>query len=362
MAINELINTLLYYSLFGNEVWRYLIFIGVIISTFIIGKILNFIIKNLFKKFASKTETKFDDIIVETISPPLILFVSIFGFHLGYTFLQLSEGALKIFSRITDLLVIVGITWLIMRFLDALVENYIAPFTSRTESDLDDHLVPIIRKLLKGLIFVIAVLMILSEFGYNVTSILAGLGIGGLAFALAAQNMLANLFGGLTIFTDQPFKIGDRVRINNYDGFIRKIELRTSALETVDGTQVIIPNSKFTDGFIENVTREPARKVKFDIGLTYSTKPVDVEKAIKIISEIIAKQKHIVKDKTSVHFDEFAASSLIIKVIYFIDANGDWTKIYTTKHNINNEILSRFNKEGLEFAFPTQTIELHQKK
>ncbi len=361
MAI-EIINTILVYDLFGRPLWRYLFFVGIIVLTFILGKILNFIIKNIVKRLASKTETKFDDIIIETISPPLILFVSIFGFYTGYNFLQLSEGALKVFSRITDILVIIGITWLIIRLLDSLIENYIAPFTAKTQSDLDDHLVPIFRKLIKILVIIVALLMVLSEFGYNVTSILAGLGIGGLAFALAAQNMIANLFGGMTIFTDQPFKVGDRVRINNYDGFIRKIDLRTTALETIDGTQVIIPNSKFTDGFIENVTREPARKVKFDIGLTYSTKPADVDKAIKIISEIIAKQKYIVKDKTSVHFDEFAASSLIIKVIYFIDANGDWVKIYTTKDKINNEILSRFNKEGLEFAFPTQTIELHQKK
>ena len=358
----ELLNNILASEILGREVWRFVIFLGIILATAIIGKILHFIIKNIVHKFAEKTETKFDDIIVGSFGSPFIWFISIIGFYVGYGYLNLSESALKVFSNITQVLIIIGVAWLMIRFLDDIIIHYLLPLTARTKSDLDDHLVPIIRKLVRIFIVIIAGLMILDKFGYNINSILAGLGLGGLAFALAAKDLLANLFGGVAVFTDKPFKIGDRIKIGGFDGTIKKIDLRTTKLKTLDGTQVTIPNSKFSDGFIENITREPARKIKFSIGLTYDTKPVHVEKGIKIIKDILKKHKNVDINDASVYFDEFADFSLNIKVIYFIDAKGDWKTIYTTKHKINQEILIRFNKEKLNFAFPTQTVELHRKK
>ena len=335
---------------------------GIILATAILGKILHFIIKNVVHKFAAKTETKFDDMLVEAFGAPFIWFISIIGFYYGYTYLNLSEVALKVFSSITHVLVIIGVAWILIRFLDNVIKYYLLPLTTKTKSDLDDHLVPIIRKLVRIFIIIIAGLMILDKFGYNINSILAGLGLGGLAFALAAKDLLANLFGGVAVFTDKPFRIGDRIKIGGFDGTIRKIDLRTTKLKTLDGTQVTIPNAKFADGFIENITREPARKIKFTLGLTYDTKPAQVEKGIQIIKDVLKKNKNVNVKDASVYFDEFADFSLNIKVIYFIDAKGNWETIYTTKHKINHEILTRFNKARLNFAFPTQTIELHKKK
>jgi MscS family membrane protein len=360
--INEIINNILMYEILHRPVWRFIVFLGIILATAIFGKILHYIIKNIVHKFAAKTETKFDDMLVDAFGPPFIFFVSIIGYYNGYKYLDLSESLLRAFGNITEVLIIIGVSWVLIRFLDNLVKHYLSPLTSKTKSDLDDHLVPIIRKLIKVFIVIIAALMILDMFGYNINSILAGLGLGGLAFALAAKDLLANLFGGIAIFTDKPFKIGHRIKIGGYDGTIQKIDLRTTKLKTLDGTQVTIPNSKFADDFIENITREPARKIKFSIGLTYDTKPAKVQKGINIIWDILKKHE-IVNDKdSSVYFDEFADFSLNIKVIYFIDAKGNWPTIYKTKHDINSEILTRFNKERLDFAFPTQTIELHRKK
>lgn len=358
----EIINNILLFEILNRPLWRFIVFLGIILATAVFGKVLYFIMENIVNKFAAKTETKFDDLIVEAFGPPFIFFTAILGFYMGSKYLDLTESLSGVFSYITQVLVIIGVSWLLIRFLDNLVKYYLVPLSSRTKSDLDDHLIPIIRKLINVIIVIIAGLMILDKFGFNINSILAGLGLGGLAFALAAKDLLANLFGGVAIFTDQPFKIGHRIKIQGFDGTIQQIDLRTTKLKTLDGTQVTIPNSKFSEDCIENITREPARKIKFSIGLTYDTKPDKVQKGIDIIWEILRKNKFINDKDSSVYFDEFADYSLNIKVIYFIDAKGDWPTIYKTKHEINTEILKRFNKEKLNFAFPTQTVELYRKK
>ncbi|MFH1438956.1 MAG: mechanosensitive ion channel family protein [Candidatus Woesearchaeota archaeon] len=350
------------YQILGNYLWQILIFVAIIVSTIMVGMIFNYFIKKFVHAFAAKTETKFDDMIVDSLSPPVIFFIAILGYHIGYNYLTLSESALRFFKGTTEILLIIGIAWLIIRFFDSLIENYLAPFTAKTKSDLDDHLVPIIRKLVKIILVVIVGIMILDKFGYNINSILAGVGLGGLAFALAAKDILANLFGGVSVFTDQPFKIGDRIKIGGYDGYVKNIDIRSTKIKTLEGRIVTIPNAKFADSFIENVTWEPNRKVDFTLGLTYDTPPHKIEKAITMIKEIIKKEKYAIKDNITVFFEDFGNFSLNLKIIYYIDHNNSWEKVYTTKNAINKEILKRFNKEKIEFAFPTQTIELHKKK
>ena len=221
-------------EILGRPVWRFVIFLGVILATAVLGKILHFIIKNIVHKFAAKTETKFDDMIVEAFGAPFIFFVSIIGFYMGYRYLELTESALKVFSNITEVLIIVGVAWLLMRFLDQLIENYLMPLSAKTKSDLDDHLIPIIRKLVNIFIVIIAGLMILDKFGYNINSILAGLGLGGLAFALAAKDLLANLFGGVAVIPHKYiFSISSASEVRNTDPML--LQLRTLSSTITNG-------------------------------------------------------------------------------------------------------------------------------
>lgn len=358
----EWIFNVLNYQIYGDFLWQYILFVIIVIATFFIGKIINYIIKTVVHVIASRTKTKLDDMIVEATSPPIILFVSILGFYIGYNTLTLSETALKYFGGATKLFTLIGVAWLIMRFIDSLVKYYLLPFTAKTESDLDDHLLPIVRKILNIIIVVIFGLMILDEFGFNITSLLAGVGIGGLAFALAAKDIIANLFGGFTVFTDKPFKVGDRIKIDKYDGNVETIDIRSTKIRTTEGRLVTVPNAKFAEGFIENVTVEPNRKIIMALGLTYNTTPEKLDKAIKIVDEIIRGHKNIQKNDITVFFENFGDFSLQIKVIYYILHNNSWETIYKTQHDINTEILKRFNKEKLSFAFPTQTIELMKAK
>lgn len=349
-------STILTQMYFGNTVLQYLIALGIIGAGYIVGKIAYYLIKNIILKFAEKTETKFDDILVNAIHGPLVFLLFVISLNISYRTLTLSDPILTFFERVTAVLVIINIVWFLIKFIDEMIVHYLEPLAAKTASDLDDHLIPILRRVVKIILVIIAGIMILDDFGYNVNSILAGLGIGGLAFAFAAKDLLANMFGGVTIIADKPFKIGQRIRIDTYDGVVEEVGLRSTKIRTLDKTEVIIPNLKFTDQIIENITREPARKIKMTLGVVYNTPTKKLEQAIEIVKDVIEKHKLTTKNY-QVFFDEFGAYSLNIKVMYYINSK-DGDIIFKTQNEINFEIKRRFEQYRIEFAFPTQTIEI----
>jgi MscS family membrane protein len=211
---------------------------------------------------------------------------------------------------------------------------------------------PIIRKGLKLSIWIIAIIVALDNAGYDVKAVLASLGIGGLALALAAKDTLANLFGSFTIFVDKPFIVGDRIKVKGYDGFVREVGIRSTRLQTLDGRMVTIPNQFVADESIVNVSSEPSRKITMDLGLTYDTTPDAMEKAMAILQEI-AQNNENVEPNVVTAFTEFKDASLNIRFIYYIKKGAS---VFGTQNAINLQILRRFNEEGLEFAYPTQTI------
>lgn len=198
----------------------------------------------------------------------------------------------------------------------------------------------------------IAFIVAMNNAGYDVGALIAGLGIGGLALAMAAKDTVSNVFGGFTVFTDRPFVINDRVQILDYDGFIREIGVRSTRLQTLAGRMVTIPNATFQDTPVENITAEPTRKVSMEIGLTYDMTPARMRRAIEVLREI-ADAHDGVNDDTLVAFTGFGDFAMTILFSYYIVKDAD---ILQTQTDINLAILDRFNAEGLEMAFPTQTI------
>jgi len=341
-------------TFFKNTIIDYLIFLGIIVAGLIVGRIIYYITQKVIRVRAEKTKTKLDNILVSVIEKPIAFLLFIITFDIAYKTLTLSEGGISFFSSTVDVLTTISVAWFIIAFVDALIINYIQPLTAKTESDLDDTLLPIVRRLVRAVLIIIAAIIIVDKFGYNVTSLIAGLGIGGLAFALAAQDLIANMFGGIAIITDKPFKLGDRIKIEGYDGWVREIGLRTTRVETLDGFQMIVPNSKVADSILENVSREKARKTKMIIGVEYNTSLKKLEQAKKIIRDVIKKNKYT-KDNSLVAFTEFADSSLNILVIYWIK---DLDNILSTKDDVNTEIKKEFEKAKVSMAFPTRTVYL----
>ena len=337
----------------GNTWLQYLEFFGIIIAGILVGKAFYWVSTNIIRKLTSKTKSRLDDLLIDSLERPVIFLLFTAGFWWGSTFLTLGEKAAGVFSNITTILITINVAWFLMNILDAIIVNYLQPVASRSKSDLDDALLPIVRKALKIIIVVITIILIIDNFGYDVTSLVAGLGIGGIALALAAQDMLKNLFGGVSVITDKPFKLGDRIRLDEKnDGFVREIGIRTTRIETLDGTMVVIPNSKIADTILENISKEQARKVKITLGVTYDTTNKKMEQAKRIIEDVI-RENEDTKDESLVSFFNFGDSALEILVIYWI---RNFDNILGARDHVNMEIKKRFEKARIEFAYPTQTV------
>jgi len=351
MVINEILTQ----TYFGNTIMQYLLFLGVIVGGIILGKIFYWLSTNFIRLFTKKTKTNLDDLLVQYLEKPVMFLIFILGFFYGIKFLTLSEAGILRLDNITEILVTLNIAWFLTGFIDAFLENYLKPMAAKSKTDLDDHLLPIVRKLIKFVIWAITLIMIISKFGYDVSSLVAGLGIGGLAFALAAKDLLGNLFGGVAILADKPFKLRDRIKIGDIDGVVSEIGMRTMQIKTFGGTIITVPNSKVVDSVVENVTKEKARRMVVTLGLEYDTPPLKMEKAKKILMDILKKEKELVHEDSSVYFTNFGASSLDLRVVYWITKEG-LKDYWGIQDRINMKILSEFNKAKLGFAYPSQTI------
>jgi len=307
---------------------------------------------NVVKKLTEKTKTKLDDIIIDMIEEPIVFALTLVGIWLAVNNLNLPDTLLTWIWRIFKILIIMNVAWLVTRLLDSLYREYLVPMASKSKTDLDDQLLPIVSKGTKIIIWAMAIIIALNNAGYDVTALIAGLGIGGLALAMAAKDTVANIFGGVTIFTDKPFKVGERVKVAGFDGTIKEIGIRSTRLQTLEGRIVTIPNSTFSDEPVENVTWEPNRKVVLNLGLTYDTTPKQMEKAMKLLEAIAKKNRHVESD-VKLSFNAFNDSAMNILFIYYIRKGED---ILKTQTQMNMEILKQFNKEKLDFAFPSQTI------
>lgn len=338
---------------YGNTIQNYAIAFGIILAGLIAGKLLYWISKKFISKLTKRTKTKLDDIIVDKVEEPVV-----FGLVLGTAWwaltsrLTYSDGG-EFIGHIFSFLIVLNVTWLVARLSDALIEEYVVPMTEKTESDLDDQLLPIFRKGLRIIIWTLGVIVALNNAGYDVGAVIAGLGIGGLAFALAAQDTVKNFFGGIMIFADKPFQIGERIQIGDIDGFVREIGIRSTRIETLAGRMVTVPNSMFSDDAVENVDKEPTRKITLNLGLTYDTNADQMEEAIALLREIAKAHSDLIEEEVFISFNSFGDFSLGILFIYFIKKEAD---ILETQTKMNLMILRKFTEHGLDMAFPTQTV------
>lgn len=337
---------------YNNTVMEWLTAMGIVLGAVIVGRVLYRIFSTVVRSFTAKTKTKLDDIIVDMVEEPIVAALIIAGFWYAANTLNMSEGMADKVGHVMQFAIVMMIAWLLSRLIDALTEEYIVPLADKSASDMDDQLLPILRKGTRLIIWSMAVIIGLNNAGYDVTALIAGLGIGGLAFAMAAKDTVANIFGGFTIFTDKPFTINDRVQVDGYDGTVIEIGIRSTRLKTLNGRIVTIPNSKFADSPVENVSLEPSRKVNLQLGLTYDTTPENMEKALGILADIAAASNDLTGEPV-IFFSGFGDFSMNITFIYYIAKNSG---IASTQNDMNLAILKQFNEAGLEFAFPTQTL------
>lgn len=339
-------------SWYGNYVYDWLYSLSIVIGSIILAKLLYWFIGKYVKKLTAKTKTDFDDILIDKLEEPVVYAIVISAFYWAFKRLHFTETVDAFFIKTFTIIYILNVTWLIVRIIDSFIEEYVVPLVEKSDSELDDQLLPILRKVAKAIIWIIGLIVGLSNAGFDVMALLAGLGIGGLALALAAQDTVKNIFGGIMIFLDKPFKMKDRIKINGMDGFVEEIGIRSTRLRTLEGRIITVPNGQFSDNPVENVSLEPTRKINFHIGLTYETPPEKMELAMDILREIIEANPKVL-DEVIVSFNSWGDFAMGIQLIYFICSDE---YIMSAQTEINMEILKRFNKEGLEFAYPTQMI------
>ncbi len=337
---------------FGNSIQHWIIAFLVLIGSFLLVKILYWIFSTVFKNLTSKTKTNLDDVLVKNLQKPLINLVVIGAYYFSVSYLHFDKNIEIILVNIAYLLFTITLTSIVSKIIDALISEVIFPISKKYETSFDSHLIPVIQKAVRAIIWSLGIVIGLDNIGFDITAMIAGLGIGGLALALAAQDSVKNIFAGIMIFLDKPFKINDRIKIDGNDGTVEEVGLRSTRIRTLEGRIVTIPNCTFTDNSVINVTSQPALKVKINLGLTYDTNEEQMQKAIDILQDIVKGQDAITNDY-SAGFNGFGDFSLNILFMYYVKPESHWLNTQTL---VNKEVLRRFNEEGLEFAFPTQTI------
>jgi MscS family membrane protein len=334
-------------TFYGNTIMQWVIAFAIIMGALILGKCIYWLIGKTVKRFASKTKTRLDDILVDMLEEPFVFAIIIVGIWYGIKFLSLSEGAATVIDKAFDSLVIVNVAWLLTRLFDSLVEEYLIPFVEKTESDLDDQLVPVIRKSIKMGIWVIAIIVALDNAGYEVFSILAGLGIGGLAFALAAQETVGNFFGSIAIFVDKPFKVGDRIQALGHDGVVTAVGLRSTRIKSrYEGRTVTIPNAKVAGANIVNVESEHGRQVFVVYRLTPEMDDTRIRAAMDLL-KLIAKSDPDTQDKVVSGFFAITEYSRDIMLLYWINPD---TSNLKTRTRINLEIIRLFKENDIQLV------------
>ena len=343
--------------LFDQPLWKYLSSLIYIVLAFYIAKLLDFIINGWLKRWAAKTETKYDDLVLELLRGPVKVVAFVIFLHIGLGVFDWPMRMQIWLSRGLLVVVASSVTYVALKIVDLALGLWREKVTSPEDKLFNDHLFPLIRKVIKVALIIAAVLITAENLEIKLNSVLAGLSVGGLALGLAAQDTVANLFGAVAIFLDKPFHIGDRVRLENVDGTVETIGLRSTRVRSLDGHHVTIPNKTMGNTIITTVTRRPNLKTEMNLGLTYDTPTEKLKRALQIIEEVFRADPQTAD--LIVSFNKFADSALNIFVVHWWNGT-DAKKHFTAMQDLNLNLKERFDAEGISFAFPSQTLYLKQ--
>lgn len=257
-------------------------------------------------------------------------------------------------SMFLGIIINIIIISVLFRLTDIFINKLKAKFINPDNSATLAHVFPILEKVIKTLIFFFITASFLQSQGYSLTSLIAGFGITGLAVGFAAQQTIASMFGTLAILTDKVFKIGDYIRVNNIEGTVENITLHSTKVRTLDNFMVTIPNNIIDSNIVENISRAKKRKIQIFFGITYDTSEEKIQKAISIIKSVM-KNRHDVTQDFRVNLDALDSSSINIKLFGYVKTSSIIT-LEKVRGEILLEVIKQFRAEGIEFAFPSQTI------
>jgi len=345
------------YRVLDIAVWQLAAAFLLVLVGMVARKVSDHILQKRVMPLLERTRVEFDNLTVQAASKPLgwvLLLAGVAGAVWVLALPTEPTNVRRFAFAVLKILLVADLLWFLFRFVDV-VAVYLARLAGRTESTLDDHLVPLVRKALKVTIGLLLAVWVVQLLGYNISSLLAGLGVGGLAVALALQDTLANFFGSVFIFMDRPFMVGDMVEIEGTQGTVEQIGFRSTRIRTWPATLVSIPNKTVAATKIDNWSRMPKRRVFQTVGVTYETTADQMQEAVAAIRAILQGDDGVDPEYIVVRFSEFGASSLDILVYYFTRAVA-YADHMETRERVNLAIMRALRGMGLSIAFPTQTV------
>jgi small-conductance mechanosensitive channel len=340
------------YAYLVTHLQDYFLAIGVFILSVIVLRIFKYVVLVKMRRMSEKTVNQYDDLLVEIID------------RVGWPFyVLLSLYAATRFAKIPSLLdavlyylLLVVVTYYVIRGIQRVLDFGIKMLVEKRiaeEENADTTLIHLMGKILDGVLWGIAALLILQNLGYDISALIAGLGIGGLAVAIALQNVLSDIFASFSIYFDKPFKVGDFIIVGEDMGVVKKIGIQTTRLESLWGQEIIISNRELVSTRINNYKRMEKRRVQFNFGVLYSTSSEKMKRILEIVKSVFENIPGSKLDR--VHFKAFGDFSLNFEVVYYVDS-GDYNKYMDIQQMVNFALKDRFEKEKIEFAYPTQTI------
>jgi MscS family membrane protein len=365
MALVDLWSKTINYEIIrGNQIWRFALVLLVILVVMLAGRIVQFFMNGYAVRLAKKKGESPLTLLVKALSKPVYVAIFAAGIFLAKIPLYFNdEKGIKIaisngWTTIARAVTAIAVAYALYRLVDV-VEYYLNRLVGKTDTKLDDMLVPVVRKALRVTIAIVAVLLIAENIlGTDIKSLLLGAGVGGIAIALAAKDTIANFFGSVTIFTDRPFQMGEIVKIGEHTGPVEEVGFRSTRIRTLQGHLVTIPNSVISNTNVENIGRRPFIRRTSNITITYDSGHAKTKKAVEIVKDVLAGVPEVNVDPERpprVYFSDFNDWSLNIYMSYWVKPPDYWL-YYEVNERVNFEIMKRFEAEKIEFAFPSQTL------
>ena len=354
--MDEVTEYLTEYNFLGVELWRFLALTGCIFFGYLFGKILMLIASIGAQRYREQREIL--SVFLTALSYPVTLLGLIIGIRVGLLFIPMVPAVYEIALVGLQVLAVITVGWLLYRLVEVPHHLYLR-WAAKKKSKMTNMLAPVLRTSIRVAIVILTLVQIAQVLSDKpLTSIIAGLGIGSLAIALAAQDSLKHVFGSIVIFSDRPFEVGDRIIVDEHDGPVETVGFRSTQIRTLEGNLVTIPNGELVNKNILNISKRPNIRRIANLALPYDTPPEKVQQAKEIVLELLDNQEGISPDfLPRVYFSEFNKASLNLLVIYWYHPPDYWNYMEFTEH-LNMKILRRFNEAGIDFALPAQRLHL----
>ncbi len=351
----------LHAQVLGIELGRWLAALLVLAAFVFLQPVLLARFQRLANRLANRTRTRLDDVLLRAAEKPARWFLWLVGALLAAHLLA-PEPSRAPLLRYLDAGVRAAAVALAAWFCWRLVEGLGAHLRERaaaTETRMDDQLVVLGERTLKIFLVVVAIIVVAQNLGFSISGLVASLGIGGIAVAMAARDTIANFFGSVMLMLDRPFLVGDWIKTPAFEGVVEEIGFRSTRIRTFERTLVVVPNAELANMVIDNIDARPVRRVKMRIGLTYDTTPAQMRAFLERTKRLLAEHPGVDPSFFLVRFDEFGPSELSVFVYYYTKSTV-WDEHLAVREEINLKLMELVEELGLSFAFPTRTVHLVQ--